>query len=217
METTKQFVITVNRELGSGGRTIGRKIAERLGVKYYDKALVEELTRHFNIPVEELEKIKGSKRTWWDNLVDEYTNSYSLPTLLDIEPVVPTTPNVFRIESRFLKELASEESCVMAGRSGFYVCRDMPNTIHIFIQSTIEKRVQRVMEKQNLTEKEAREAIERVDKGREIYTRETANISRYDTRNYDIVLNVANLTEDEAVDLIMNYIEINFKRKGILK
>lgn len=105
----------------------------------------------------------------------------------------------------------------MAGRSGFYVCRDMPNTIHIFIQSTIEKRVQRVMEKQNLTEKEAREAIERVDKGREIYTRETANISRYDTRNYDIVLNVANLTEDEAVDLIMNYIEINFKRKGILK
>lgn len=75
METTKQFVITVNRELGSGGRTIGRKIAERLGVKYYDKALVEELTRHFNIPVEELEKIKGSKRTWWDNLVDEYTNS----------------------------------------------------------------------------------------------------------------------------------------------
>lgn len=206
METTKKFVITINRELGSGGRTIGRKLAERLNVKFYDKALIKELTKKFELSVEELEKVKASKRNWWNDFVQGYLNRYNVEERFNVEANVATTENIFRVESQFLKELAADESCVIAGRSGFYIFRNEPNAIKILIQSTMEKRIERVMEKQGLTEEEAKAVIAKVDKGREHYTQQFSGTSRYDTRNYDLVINVAHLTEDDAVEVIMDYI-----------
>lgn len=206
METTKKFVITINRELGSGGRTIGRKLAERLNVKFYDKALIKELTKKFELSVEELEKVKASKRNWWNDFVQGYLNRYNVEERFNVEVNVATTENIFRVESQFLKKLAADESCVIAGRSGFYIFRNEPNAIKILIQSTMEKRIERVMEKQGLTEEEAKAVIAKVDKGREHYTQQFSGTSRYDTRNYDLVINVAHLTEDDAVEVIMDYI-----------
>lgn len=206
METTKKFVITINRELGSGGRTIGRKLAEKLNVKFYDKALIKELTKKFDLSVEELEKVKASKRNWWNDFVQNYLNRYNIEERFNVDSNIATTENIFRVESQFLKELAADESCVIAGRSGFYIFRNEPNAIKVLIQSTMEKRIERVMEKQGLSEEEAKKVIAKVDKGREKYTQEFSGTSRYDTRNYDLVINVANLTEDEAVDVIMEYI-----------
>lgn len=206
MDTNKKFVVTINRELGSGGRTIGSKLAERLNVKFYDKALIKELTKKFELSVEELEKVKASKRNWWNDFVQNYLNRYNVEERFNVETNVATTENIFRVESQFLKELAADESCVIAGRSGFYIFRNEPNAIKVLIQSTMEKRIERVMEKQGLSEEEAKKVIAKVDKGREKYTQEFSGTSRYDTRNYDLVINVANLTEDEAVDVIMEYI-----------
>ena len=205
METTKKIVITINRELGSGGRTIGRKLAERLNVKFYDKALIKELTKKFELSVEELEKVKASKRNWWNDFVQNYLNRYNVEERFNVETNVATTENIFRVESQFLKELAADESCVIAGRSGFYIFRNEPNAIKILIQSTMEKRIERVMEKQGLSEEDTKAVIAKVGKGREHYTQQFSGTSRYDTRNYDLVINVANLTE-EAVDVIINYI-----------
>lgn len=207
METTKKFVITINRELGSGGRTIGRKLAEKLNVKFYDKALIKELTKRFNLSVEELEKVKASKRNWWNDFVQSYMNRYNVEDRFNMEANVATTENIFKVESKFLKELAATESCVITGRSGFFIFRNDPNALRILIQSTMEKRIQRVMEKQGLSEEEAKAVIDKVDKGREKYTKEFSGTSRYDTRNYDLVINVANMTEDATVDLILDYIE----------
>ena len=72
MKKQEKFVITVNRELGSGGRTVGRKLAERLEVKYYDKALIQGLTKEFGLTVEQIEKVKAQKKTWWN----EFNNYY---------------------------------------------------------------------------------------------------------------------------------------------
>lgn len=206
MEATQRTVITINRELGSGGRTIGRKLAERLNIKFYDKALIQELTKKFDLSVEELEKIKAAKHNWWNDFAQSYLNRYNIEDRYNIETNVATTENIFRVESAFLKELAADESCVIAGRSGFFIFRNDPNAIKVLIQSTMAKRVQHVMQKQGLTEKEAYDVIEKVDKGRERYTQQFSGTSRYDTRNYDLVINVANLTEDEAVDIILSYV-----------
>lgn len=206
MDTTKKFVVTINRELGSGGRTIGKKLAERLNVKFYDKALIQELTKKFELSVEELEKVKASKHNWWNDFIQGYLNHYNVEERFNVEANVATTENIFRVESKFLKELAAEESCVIAGRSGFYIFRKDPNAFKILIQSTMEKRIERVMAKQGVSEDEAIAIIEKVDKGRERYTKQFSRTSRYDTRNYDLVINVANITEDDAVDIIMEYI-----------
>lgn len=191
MDTNKKFVITINRELGSGGRTIGRKLSERLGVKYYDKALVKELTKKFDLSVEELEEVKSSKFNWWNEFIQNYMLNYHVEERFNVENTVATTENLFRVESQFLQKLAEDESCVIAGRSGFYIFRDHPNAFKVLIQSPMTCRIKRVMERQGLSEAEAKKAIDKVDKGRERYTQEFSGTSRYDTRNYDLVLNVA--------------------------
>ena len=204
MNKKEKFVITINRELGSGGRTVGRKLAEKLNVKFYDKALIRELTEKFNLTVEEVEKMKGNSRSWWINFVNKIsvTPTGQVPAKLDI----PTTEEMFKVETEILKGIADTASCVVAGRSGFYVFRDEPNSMRILIQASMPFRIERVMRKQNLTEDEARKTIEKVDKMRENYVQKYTKTSRYDTRNYDLVISADGKTEDEIVELIMEYI-----------
>ena len=204
MNKNEKFVITINRELGSGGRTVGRKLAEKLDVGFYDKTLIRELTEKFNLTVEEVEKMKGNSRSWWINFVNKIsvTPTGQVPAKLDI----PTTEEMFKVETEILKGIADTASCVVAGRSGFYVFRDEPNSMRILIQASMPFRIERVMRKQNLTEDEARKTIETVDKMRENYVQKYTKTSRYDTRNYDLVISADGKTEDEIVELIMEYI-----------
>ena len=207
MNKNEKFVITVNRELGSGGRTVGRKLAEKLNVKYYDKALIEGLTKKFGLSVEEIEKVKAQKKSWWNEFNTYYKKLTETMLPLEAETVL-TTESMMDTERRILQNLAAEESCVVAGRSGFLVFREWPNHVNIFIQASMESRIERVMRKQELTRDEAIAAIEKVDKGRETYIQKYADTSRYDTRNYDLVINMDGLTEDDAVAVIMTYLGV---------
>ncbi|MBR0295932.1 MAG: cytidylate kinase-like family protein [Paludibacteraceae bacterium] len=210
MNPNNKFVITINRELGSGGRTVGRKLAEKLGVAYYDKALIQALQEKYHLSVEEIEKLKGREQSWWadfkrkigisaDDIKFYYSKMDNSRELLDTE-------DVFRTEIDFLKSIAQEESCVIAGRSGFYIFRDHPNHLNIFIQASILSRVERVAREQNMSRGEARMTIDKIDQMRENYIKEQTNLSRYDTRNYQLVLSMDELSEDAAVDIIMEYI-----------
>jgi cytidylate kinase len=212
MNKSEKFVVTINRELGSGGRTVGLKLAEKLGVQFYDKAVVEAIEEKYNLNVEEIEKLKGKKQNWWSDLkrvvsvgggimgVPYYSVSEGEVT------VKTTTDEMFRTETQILKGIAEEESCVLAGRSGFFVFRDHPNHLSILIQASMESRIKRLMGKQNISEAEIRKTINKVDEMRENYVNRYTGTSRYDTRNYDIVLRADGKTEDELVDIIMQYI-----------
>ena len=211
MKKNEKFVITINRELGSGGRTIGRKLAEKLGVEFYDKALIKELEKKYNLSVEEIEKLKGRNHSWWAELkrimnISALANAnYFVPKPSD-EPDLLTTDEMFEAEKEILKGIAEEESCVIAGRSGFYVFQKHPNHLSILIQASLPFRIERVARKQNMSEEEARKTIERVDKMRENYVTKYTKTSRYDTRNYDLVISADGKTEDEVVDIILQYI-----------
>ncbi|MBR0048196.1 MAG: cytidylate kinase-like family protein [Prevotella sp.] len=211
MNKNEQFVITINRELGSGGRTVGCKLAEKLGVKFYDKALIKALEEKYNLTIEEIEKLKGRKHNWWsdfDRVVSigpSITSNYYMPQKGDESGII-TTNDMFRAETEILKGIADEASCVVAGRSGFHVFRDHPNHLSILIQASMPFRLARVMRKQNFTEDEARKTIERVDKMRENYVKKFTGTSRYDTRNYQLVITADGKTEEEIADMILQYI-----------
>lgn len=206
MKQNEKFVITLNRELGSGGRSVGRKLAERLNVKYYDKAVIEGLTKKFGVSAESVERIKAEKISWWNNIEQFFTdNQYS--DFVDSDNLM-TTNNVIKVEREILLDLAEEGSCVVAGRSGFLIFKNTPNHLSIFIQAPMERRIERVMRKQGLSREEAISAIEKVDKGRETFIQKYADTSRYDARNYDLVINMDGLSEDDAVEVIMKYIEL---------
>ena len=207
------FVITISREVGSGGRTIGRKLAEKLGVRFSDKELVDKLQKKLNLTVDSIEELKGKKKRWLDDfiqmvapvpmsgmLVDgdsDYISEYNLSLSVN---------DVFEAEREILNGIADEGSCVIAGRSGFFVLKGRPNKVDILITASRDKRIARIMEKQNLSRQKAEEVIDSVDKARDNYVQRYTGQSRYDARNYHIVLNMDYITEDQAVEMILSYL-----------
>ncbi len=213
MDKNEKFVITINRELGSGGRTIGEKLAKKLGVPFYDKAVINALKEEYHLNANEIEALKGRKHDWWSEfkrnlsagLFTSQSQYYQLP--VGDEPDLLTTDEMFETERDIIKGIANAESCVIAGRSGFYVLRDHPNHISILIQAPMERRIARVMTKQGMNYEEAEKTIKKIDKMRENYVQKYTKTSRYDTRNYDLVITVDERNEDEFVDLILAYIK----------
>jgi len=205
MKKNEKYVITINRELGSGGRTVGRLLSQRLQVKYYDKALIEQLTQRFGLTVEEIERIKGQKKTWWNEFNSYYQTLNSTTKPMQAETMI-SSKILFETEKKILTTLAAEESCVVAGRSGFLVFRDHPNHLNIFIEASMEHRIQRIMRKKNIMRQEAIDIINKVDKEREIFIQKYEDTSRYDTRNYHLIINMDELSEEGATDVIMSYI-----------
>lgn len=207
MNKNEKFVITINREVGSGGRTVGRKLAEKLGVRYCDKAIVEGLTKKFGLDIDRIEEIKAQKKSWWNDINNYYNtlvSSASQPMDADVKL---DNASIFETEKRILQEIAAQSSCVVAGRTGFMVFRHWPNHLCVFIQASMEHRIERVMKRQNLSKEEARDVIAKLDASRETYIKKYEDTSRYDTRNYQLVISMDDLTEDDAVEVIMAYID----------
>ncbi len=217
MNLKEKFVIAINRELGSGGRTVGEKLAAKLGVEFYDKALVKALEEKYHLTVEEIENLKERKNNWWSDFsrvvsVGETMRQQYYSVAVGDEPKLVTTQQIFKIEKEMLLAMAENGSCVITGRSGFFVFRHHPNHINVLIQAPMEKRIQRLMKKQNMSAEEAEKTIRRIDKMRDNYVTKYTGESRYDTRNYDLVINMDSINEDDAAALIMQYIEDSQKQ-----
>ena len=213
MNKNEKYVITINRELGSGGRTVGELLAKKLGVSFYDKAVIKTLEERYNLTTKEIEKFRDRKDSWWDdfkriaNIGDGLARNNYTNVEMSRKFDVLTTENVFQVETEILQEIAEDESCVIAGRCGFFMFRNHPNHLRIFIQAPLSFRVSRLINKRGMTQEEALNLIERVDIMRENYVKKFTGSSRYDTRNYDLVINAENKTEDKIVQQILNFMD----------
>ena len=214
MNTNENFIITISRELGSGGRTVGRKLAAALDVRYSDKELIRQLMEQFNLTASGIEQLKGKRKNWISDFITFVAPVPKVGMLVNtdshyIQEFRPdlTTDDLFKAETQILQSIADEGSCVIAGRSGFFVLKDHPNKLDIFITASPEHRIERVMRKQQLSREEAMAAIESVDKARDNYVQRYTGKSRNDARNYDLCLNMDSLSEDDAVELILSFIK----------
>lgn len=208
------FVITISREVGSGGRTVGRKLAQELGVRYSDKELIDALKAKFNLTVNAIEKLKGEKKNWLSDFIHLVAPVPKSELLIvggdgkyvqEFRPEV-TVNDVYLAEKEILQGIADEGSCVIAGRSGFFVLKDHPNKVDVFITASREHRIARVMRKQNLNREQAEAVVDSLDEARDNYVKRYTGTTRYDLRNYDMVLNMDDLSEDQAVSLILSFI-----------
>jgi cytidylate kinase len=215
MKLNEPFVITISREIGSGGRTVGRKLAARLGVRYSDKQLIRSLKEKFNLTVSGIEKLKGQKKNWLADFIQMVAPVPKANMLADADSKYlqevrqdVSVKDVYTAEKEILRGIADQGSCVIAGRSGFFVLKDHPEKVDIFITASREKRIERVMRKQELSREQAEALIDSVDESRENYVKRFTGLSRYDARNYNLVLNMDYLTEDEAVAIILAYLGV---------
>ncbi len=210
MDKNQKFVISINRELGSGGRTVGEKLAAKLGVPFYDKALIKALEEKYNLTVDEIERLKGRKHTWWGEVERLVTFSESWLSATDPnvthKPDFLTTDDIYHAEKEILLGIAETGSCVIAGRTGFYIFRDHPNHLNVLILASMESRIERLVRKRHITPEQAKDIIHEVDKMRENYLVRFTGVTRYDASYYDLVIRSDGKTEDQIVDLIMQYI-----------
>ena len=214
MNTSEKFVITINRELGSGGKTVAKKLAEKLGVPYYDKSHLKSVEDKEGLNSEKIETLKAKKRTWWPDFkrIVELDGGFAVSIYDDLPnyavPEKDDTDKKFKTEQEILKGIVDAESCVVAGRCSFVTFKDHPNHLHIWIQSPMKCRVDRVMKKKGIASREeAEKFIKDVDQLCEDYCKRHTGASRYNTRNYDLVISMEGKTEDEAVDLILKYLD----------
>jgi cytidylate kinase len=200
MENQK-FVITINRESGSGGKEIAKKLGELLGVKVYGKEILASIREKYNLTHEEVEKIKGTKASWWDDFCRFY-KQFGTTAAIAYESFEVNSRQLYYEEAKLLKDLAEQESCIIVGRTGFQIFKDNPDAMRLFLIANPDHRVKRLMAKQGVNEKEAREIMEKTDKARENFTKTFAGTSRYDARNYDMVINVSGFTTDQVAQFL---------------
>ena len=161
------FVINIGRQLGSGGREIGAELAKRLNIAFYDKELI-------NIASKE----SGLSKHLFEEADEKASFSFSGGGLLGVRSSFMSdgyvnnylcNESLFKIQSDVIRELAEKQSCVFVGRCADYILRDHPQALNVFISAPLTDRIERVSKNHQLTEKKAKDFIEKTDKKRASY------------------------------------------------
>lgn len=200
-------VITIGREFGSGGREIGKKVADRLGIKFYDKELLQEAAKEsgFCREIFENQDEKPTNSFLYSLVMDTYSiNGYSSAPFLDM----PLNHKVFLAQFETIKKIAEKESCVIVGRCADYALAENPNCINVFIHANKEFRIQRVAAELQVNESKAKDAIQKKDKQRASYYNYYSSKRWGDSNSYHLTLDAGKLGIDGCVDMILKFREI---------
>jgi len=209
-----KFFINIGRQLGSGGRQIGEKLATQLGISFYDKELIQIASKESGLGKEFFEQ--ADEKTSFSlfggffglraSLIDEgYVNNYLC------------NETFFKIQSDVIRDLAEKESCVFVGRCADYILRENPHCVNIFITADIEDRIKRVANEQQLSEEKAGEIIEKTDKKRAEYYNYYSNKVWGVAESYHLCINSSALGLNETVAYIRQFTERKLGLQGAFR
>jgi Cytidylate kinase len=198
----ENFAINIGRQLGSGGRLIGEKLAAEFGISFYDKELIQIASKESGLGKEFFEQADektshsllggflGFRSFYVD---DSYLNNYLCNETL------------FKIQSDVIRKLAVANSCVFVGRCADYILRENPQCINIFICANKEDRILRTAERQQLTLDKAKEVIDKTDKKRASYYNYYSNKIWGAAASYHLCINSSTLGIDDTVEYIRKF------------
>ena len=180
----KRCIITIGREYGSGGREIGEKLAEKLGISFYDRQFLEMASLETGHTEDALSA--------QDEIAERNYYPYRAENLSE---------ELFRIQSRIMIEKAKSESCVIVGRCSDIVLKDFANVVHIFIYAHEDDRVRHIMERNNI-------CCEISDNKRKSYYQYFTDCDWGDRENKDLLINSSVTGIDKSVDVIIAYLKV---------
>ena len=191
---TEHTIITVSREYGSGGRYVARLIADKLGIKFYDKDFVIKLAKETGLSEEYIEE-NEQKRTFGANLDNVVAGELS------------SSDELFIKESELIKKIAQKESAVIVGRCSDFILKDMDNVIKVFIYSNEENKVKRAIAFYGLDEENAKKEIKRIDKQRANHYKHYTGKEWKDSENYDICINSDTFGVEKSAEIICDMLK----------
>ena len=199
----KKVVITISREYGSGGRYIGRLIADKLGIKLYDKDFIEKLAKDTGFSEEYIESNEQKR-----NVLDVFNSGYYAG--------LNNSDELFIKEAELIKEVSNKESCVIIGRCADFILKDKENVFKVFVYSNTENKIKRATKIYGLNEEKAKKEIKRIDKLRANHYKYYTEREWKDNSNYDICINSDTLGVEKSADLICEIIEKKYNSVEIL-
>lgn len=194
----EKIVVTIARSYGSRGREIGEKLAKELGVPFYDRSIIRLAAEKSGID-ERL--VESADEKIIDRLIDPYAIAGGM--------INNTNDQIYRVESKIIRELAEKESCVIVGRLADWVLREFPNTMNVFIYAPKEERIRTVMERENLSESQAKKLIKQMDKVRRGYYAYFTDRDWDGIEGRDLMVNSSLQGVDKTVALL-KYAAVNF-------
>ncbi len=200
-------VITIARGYGSGGLTIGKMLAQRLNIHFYDRELMRLASDQSGINEELFVKADETlKKSLLFRVAKKAYNGELIPP--DSDDFV-SNDNLFNYQAKVIRELANEESCVIVGRCADYVLKDYKNVIRIFVHAPFDDCVNTVMNLSDISKEEAARKITSIDKHRADYYRYYTGRAWENAANYDLCLNSAKLGFDKCVEVVIDYMKIH--------
>lgn len=192
-------IISIGRQFGSGGHEIGKKVAEQLGIPYYDKELITIAAKESGFSEQILE--------YHD---EKPTNSFLYSLVMDTYAIgfhtgfndMPLNHKIFLAQFEAIKNIAKKGSCVIIGRCADYALEEDPGLVSVFIHAPLDIRAKRVAEFEKITEEKAKDVVIKNDRKRANYYNYYTNKHWGDSQSYDIALNSHSLGYDQAVEII---------------
>ena len=202
-------VITIARQYGSGGRTIGEMLAERLNIHYYNKELMKLASEDSGISealfVNADEKVKNTR------LFRIARSAYGGELIPPESDDFTSTDNLFNYQAKIIRQLAREESCVIIGRCADYVLKDYDNVLSVFVHAPEDFCLEQAAKKHSMSPKELKKFIAKTDKHRAEYYRYHTGKEWTDARNYDLCLDSSKLGFERCVQEIIAYMKVRFQ------
>jgi cytidylate kinase len=184
--TNKNFVITIGREFGSGGHAIAKMLAQDLGVKLYDKELLDMAAKSSGLSADILKDYDEKPTNSF--LYSLSLGAYSYESVMSGVPSLPLVDKVFAVQAEIIREIAEKESCVIVGRCADSILKEKDNLISVFIYADIKQRAQRVMEYENISFDKAVDLVKKSDKKRASYHNYFSETKWGEARSYDICI-----------------------------
>lgn len=208
--TRKNFVITIARQYGSGGRTVGEMLANKLNIHYYDKELMKLASDDSGI--NEALFVNADETVKSSSLFRIAKNVYNGELIPPESDDFTSTNNLFNYQAKIIRKLAEEESCVIMGRCADYVLKDYDNVLSVFVHAPHDFCMKQAALKHGMNEKELERLLAKTDKSRADYYKYHTGREWTDARNYDLCLDSSKLGFDRCVEEIIAYMNVRFSQ-----
>ena len=202
----KDLIITISRQYGSGGRQIGRKLAQELGIPFYDKEVIDLAAKESGLAVD---FIRGQEQQLTQSLLFSIVTNFNAAASSAFSPnMLSLSDQVYLAEAKAIRDLADKGSCVIVGRCADFILKDRPDCLHIFIHADMEHRAARVRERYGETKQPMEKRLQEKDSKRKIYYKHYTNRNWGEAQNYHLCLNSGLIGVDKCTDIICDVAEM---------
>ena len=201
-----KYIITIGRQFGSGGRSIGEKLSQKLGIPFYDKELISLAAKESGMDPDVFKDVdeKAANSLLYSLSMGLYSFGSGFSAMGDL----PVNDKLYLLQHKIIKEIAEKENCVIVGRCADYVLRDNPNCVNIFVSSNMAFRKEQSVKKHGIDAERAEHIINKTDKSRANYYSFYSGQKWGMAENYDLCIDSSKLSEEKIVDLIADYIKM---------